>query len=103
MATISADSTKVQTTAAALPQRRYIPARYRRVIATIAITLLGIFMILLYLGPLGYMVSTGLKSDAQISDPLAPRWLPLSRATFEYEGETYDILAVPMPDGSVRD
>jgi multiple sugar transport system permease protein len=104
MATIHADSTKVQQPAVAvLPQRKYLPARYRRLMTTVAITLFGILIILFYLGPLGYMASTGLKSDAQISDPKVPRWLPLSRATFEYEGETYDILAVPMPDGTIRD
>src|SRR5688572_2413912 len=103
MTSIPANSTKAQQAAVSLPRRSYIPARYRRVIGTVAITALGIITILFYLGPLGYMASTSLKSEDQISDPKVPRWLPLSRATFDYEGETYDVLAVPMPDGSTRD
>jgi multiple sugar transport system permease protein len=103
MATLPAESTKVQRAATVLPRKNYIPVRYRRLMATAAITVMGIIFVLFYLGPLGYMASTALKSAAQISDPKVPRWFPLSRATFDYEGKTYDILAVPMPDGSVRD
>jgi multiple sugar transport system permease protein len=47
------------------------------------------------------MAVTSVKSEQMINDLQAPI-LPKSPATFEYEGEELEMLAVPMPDGTVR-
>jgi multiple sugar transport system permease protein len=47
------------------------------------------------------MAVTSVKSEQMINDLQAPI-LPKSPATFEYEGEALEMLAVPMPDGTVR-
>jgi multiple sugar transport system permease protein len=58
-------------------------------------------VLFVFLLPLTYMVVTSLKSEQMITDLAAPI-LPQSPATFEYEGEKLEILAVPMSDGSER-
>jgi multiple sugar transport system permease protein len=62
------------------------------------VTTLVLFVFLL---PLGYMAVTSVKSEQMINDLQSPI-LPKSPATFEYEGEALELLAVPMPDGTVR-
>jgi multiple sugar transport system permease protein len=47
------------------------------------------------------MAVTSVKSEQMINDLQAPI-LPKSPATFEYEGEELEMLAVPMPDGTVK-
>lgn len=86
-----------------------IARRQREAYISIAVTLLGILLLALYLMPLAYGVVTSLKSKAQAGDPQAPI-LPSEALSFEYTGEvhadytgeSFDVLNVPMPDGTLR-
>ena len=71
------------------PMRKFI-------VTFLAVTLLAIF-----LSPLLRAVVTSLKTPEQISEIGSPIY-PAEAATFEYQGETYDILSVPI-DGQMRD
>ena len=70
----------------------------RRAILTVAMS--GV--VIAFLSPLAYSALTSLKTESQISDPSAPI-LPSDARTFDFQGETYDVYFVPMPDGSTRE
>ena len=70
----------------------------RRAILTVAMS--GV--VIAFLSPLAYSALTSVKTEQQISDPNAPI-LPSDARTFDYQGETYDVYYVPMPDGSTRE
>lgn len=59
-------------------------------------------IVIAFLSPLGYSALLSLKSEVQIAEPNSPA-LPSDPRTFEYEGETYNVYYVPMPDGSTRE
>jgi multiple sugar transport system permease protein len=75
--------------------------RRRETYISIAVTLLGLALLGLYLMPLAYGLVNSVKSKAQVADAQAPI-LPSEAQTFEHNGEVYEILSVPMPDGSVQ-
>jgi multiple sugar transport system permease protein len=75
--------------------------RQREALISIGVTVVGLLLLALYLTPLAYGVVTSLKSKAQASDPQAPI-LPSEVVVFEYNGREYDVLNVPMPDGTTR-
>ena len=70
----------------------------RRAILTVVMS--GI--LIAFLSPLAYSTLVSLKSESQISQPNSPL-LPSDPASFDYQGETYDVYYVPMPDGSTRE
>ena len=72
--------------------------RQRTLILRTLLTSLTLVILLLYLMPLGYSILTSLKTKEQTSDINAPI-LPAGAATFEYEGESYDVYEVPTEDG----
>lgn len=72
--------------------------RQRVILAKGSVTLLVLFILLVYLMPLAYGVITSLKSKQQASDPDAPI-LPSEVVTYEYEGRMYDVVEVPTDDG----
>lgn len=78
------------------------PDRRTRIFGGWLVTGLTGFVLFIFLLPLGYMVVTSLKSEQMITNLEAPI-LPKSPAKFEFEGETLDIYAVPMPDGSMAE
>jgi multiple sugar transport system permease protein len=59
-------------------------------------------VVIAFLSPLAYSALESLKSEDQISRPNSPI-LPSDPQTFDFEGETYDVYYVPMPDGSTRE
>ncbi len=73
----------------------------RDLVLKAAVTSLALVILLLYLMPMGYSVLTSLKSKGQVADPNASI-LPAAAASFEYEGESYDVYQVPTDEG-VRD
>jgi multiple sugar transport system permease protein len=58
-------------------------------------------IVIAFLSPLAHAALLSLKSPAQITQPNSPV-LPSDPATFEYEGETYDVYLVPI-EGAVRE
>ncbi len=76
--------------------------RFKRKILPRMIFSLAVLLVLaVFLLPFAYGVVTALKSDAQLSAPTSPV-LPSSAESFEWNGQSYDVYNVPMPDGSVR-
>ena len=70
----------------------------RRAILTVAMS--GV--VIAFLSPLGYSALLSLKTEVQTSQPNSPI-LPSDPRTFDYQGETYDVYYVPMPDGATRE
>jgi multiple sugar transport system permease protein len=63
------------------------------------VTLLTAALLALFLSPMLYMLFTALKSKAQMSQLGTPPW-PADAPTFTYNGVTYDVYAVPLPEGT---
>ena len=94
-------------TAVARPEGREFSDRspiarsYRKFLARASILMFALIIISAYLLPLLYMVTTSLQQPGQSTTPGAPVW-PASAQTAEYQGETFPVFAVPMPDGTTR-
>ena len=76
-------------------QRARRDAAARSLIVKTMITSVALVLLLLYLMPLGYSIVTSLKSKNQVSDVQAPL-LPSARVQFEYLGQDYDVVQVPI-------
>jgi ABC-type glycerol-3-phosphate transport system permease component len=48
--------------------------RLRQIATNLGVTFLGIVVMLVFLMPLGYMLSTAFKQDSQLTDTHAPLW-----------------------------
>jgi multiple sugar transport system permease protein len=59
-------------------------------------------VVIAFLSPLGYSALLSLKTEEQISQANSPI-LPSDPRTFDYQGETYSVYYVPMPDGSTNE
>ena len=70
-------------------------------VRTFVVTFFAVILLATFLSPLLRAVLTSLKTPEQISEIGAPLW-PAEAATFEYQGESYEILSVPI-DGETRD
>ncbi|HXF85954.1 MAG TPA: carbohydrate ABC transporter permease [Anaerolineales bacterium] len=68
----------------------------RKLTATALVTLLGLTVLTIFLAPLAYMTFTSLKTQKQIADSTI---LPVSPATYTYQGRNYPILNVPTEKG----
>jgi len=73
----------------------------RELFSRLGVTGLGLLMLGIFLLPLGYVVSTSLKLDTQLTTPGAPLW-PASQSTFNYEGVDYPLYDVPTDTGIRR-
>lgn len=79
--------------------RTYRTVKQQDILNKILVTGIALFILLIFIAPLGYMFTTGIKSDEQMSDPNASPFWPQSSATFEYEGEQLEVYQVPTEDG----
>ncbi len=75
-----------------------IARRRRDLLVRSAVTLFALVILAMYLMPMAYGLITSLKSKAQTADPDAPI-LPSEALSFEYEGDSYDVLQVPTEIG----
>lgn len=71
----------------------------RDIVPTILVTLLGTVLMLVFLLPLGYMIATAFKSEAQLSAQNAPLY-PAKSSTFSYQGQDLPLYNVPTSDGT---
>ncbi|MBX3086134.1 MAG: carbohydrate ABC transporter permease [Anaerolineae bacterium] len=71
---------------------------FRKAVPTILITTLGFVLMLVFLMPLGYMLTTAFKSDDQASAQNAPLW-PAKAVTFNYNGQDLPLYEVPTENG----
>ncbi|MDQ6740888.1 MAG: carbohydrate ABC transporter permease [Actinomycetota bacterium] len=93
MATI----TQARTTGAAEAAARR-GLRLRRYSTTALVTALGLVLMLVFLMPLGYMIATAFKDDAQASAQHAPLY-PAKLSTYNYQGKDLPLYNVPLSDG----
>ena len=75
---------------------------YKRYIGKALLTLFATLLIVAFLLPLLYMLAQSFESPSQSVTPGAPAY-PATPATGTYQGQTYPIFTVPMPDGSSHD
>ncbi len=73
----------------------------RDLMSTFGVTLLGLAVMVVFLMPLGYMLATAFKSEAQATVQDAPIW-PATQSTYNYQGKDYPLYDVPMPNGGVQ-
>jgi multiple sugar transport system permease protein len=69
---------------------------------SLLLTSFTVMLLALFLSPMLRTLSLSLKSADQITTIGAPIW-PADPGSFEWEGETYDVYLVPMPDGTTRE
>ena len=94
-------TTSVSGGSPAIPiYRRWGPVM-RELLARLAVTGFGLLVLLIFLLPLGYVLSTAFKLDSQMTTIGAPPW-PAEQATYAYEGAEYPLYDVPAEDGSTR-
>ena len=83
----------------ARPRRpRRSPAEWTRIAV---LTSAFVAILVAFLSPLAYSITTSLKTPDQLNAQNAPI-LPSDPATFDYNGKKVSIYNVPMPDGTVR-
>ena len=78
------------------------PANRAATVRSFVVTFFAVVVLAAFLSPMLRTVTTALKSTDQITQAGSPLW-PADSATFEYEGEVYDVYHVPLPDGTTRD
>ena len=88
--------------AASRPVRRSRGPRPEVVIRRAILTVAMSAAVIAFLSPLAYSAFVSLKTEQQIADPNAPI-LPSDSRTFDYQGDTYDVYYVPLPDGTTRE
>ncbi|TLN24023.1 hypothetical protein FDZ74_03220, partial [bacterium] len=67
------------------PQKRNV----RKILKTIGVTGLSLFLLAMFLSPFLFMVFTALKSPQQMSAMDSPIW-PAKQGTFNYQGKDLD-------------
>lgn len=73
--------------------------RRRDILPTILTTGAGILIMLVFLLPLGYMLTVAFKPAAQLSAQNAPLW-PAKAVTYKYEGKDLPLYNVPTGEGT---
>jgi multiple sugar transport system permease protein len=73
----------------------------RRVATTALVTLVGLVLMVAFLMPLGYMITTAFKLDSQASAQNAPMW-PAKAVTYNYQGKELPLYNVPTSEGMKR-
>jgi multiple sugar transport system permease protein len=81
-------------------QRR--PGTRAATLKSFGVTFFAVVVLAAFLSPMLRTVTTALKSTDQITEANSPLW-PADPATFELEGEVYDVYHVPLPDGATQD
>lgn len=75
-------------------------AKQRRLLNTLIVTGIAVFVLTTFLAPLGYMATSAIKSEAQLQDDYATPYWPTSRQTFEYQGKALEVYQVPTESGT---
>ncbi|TAK01281.1 MAG: carbohydrate ABC transporter permease [Chloroflexota bacterium] len=91
-----------ETIAVARVGRTGSPRNPAELTRTALLTTAFVAILLAFLMPLFYSAITSLKSPTQISQPNSPI-LPSDPATFTWNGVSYDVYYVPLPDGTTRE
>ena len=76
-------------------------SRPEGILNRILVTGIALFVVILFLAPLGYVFTTAVKSDSQMSDQCAGYW-PHSPMTITHEGRRSRFSSF-MEDGEIRE
>ncbi len=68
---------------------------------TVIVTLVGLLVLLIFLMPAGYMLSSAFMQDSQLSAQNAPLW-PAKAVTLNYQGKDLPLYNVPTDQGLKR-
>lgn len=93
-----ATSNQARLNRAVRPRFQLRTLNRRNLVPNILVTLVGIAVMLLFLLPLGYMLTVAFKSEAQLSAQNAP-FYPAKPVTFNFEGKDLPLYNVPTADG----
>ncbi len=74
----------------------------KKFLGKITYTLIATVILLVFLSPLAYMVTTSLKSRDMIAQADGPI-LPMAPVTFEYNGREHPVLEVPDKNGNMME
>ncbi|TMD28695.1 MAG: carbohydrate ABC transporter permease [Chloroflexi bacterium] len=91
----SAATTRVRSRWAGLRLRR-------RVLPSVIVTAVTVVVVAGFLSPLVRSLTVSFKSPDQLAQVDSPIW-PADPQTFEYQGKSYEVFSVPMPDGTSKD
>jgi len=91
----SAATTRVRSRWAGLRLRR-------RVLPSVIVTAVTVVVLAGFLSPLVRSLTVSFKSPDQLAQVDSPIW-PADPQTFEYQGKSYEVFSVPMPDGTSKD
>lgn len=75
--------------------KKSLTHKTRKTINVTFVTSLTIALLVIYLAPFAFMISTSLKTQAQTSILGAPIW-PAAPATYEYQGKQVEMFKVPV-------
>jgi multiple sugar transport system permease protein len=85
-----------------LPRRRGAGRSPAELTRTALLTTIYGAILLVFLAPLAYGFLTSIKTEQQMSQQNAPI-LPSDPRTFDWNGKTYDVYYVPLPDGTTKE
>src|SRR2546427_8744125 len=74
----------------------------RRVLPSVIVTAVTVVVLAGFLSPLVRSLTVSFKSPDQLAQVDSPIW-PADPQTFEYQGKSYEVFSVPMPDGTSKD
>lgn len=76
----------------------YVNLRHWEVFGTAVFNVFVFTLLLVYLFPIMYMVTTAIMAGPQLSDRNAPLY-PSRHVSYDYEGKTHKLYTVPFADG----
>jgi multiple sugar transport system permease protein len=76
--------------------------RTRRAGQSFLVTLIAVVVVAAFLSPMLRSISISLKDSAQLSQLGSPLY-PADPVTYDYQGHSYDVYEVPLPDGTTRE
>jgi multiple sugar transport system permease protein len=94
-------TTNSQSRLLSLADRGPVARSYRKYLGKASLTLFAVLILSVFLLPMLFMINTSLQHPSQRTTAGAPAY-PAIAATGTYQGQTYPIYEVPMPDGTTR-
>lgn len=93
-----ASSARTRTMFSVVKLSPSVERKIQKVVPTALVTLLGFVLMIIFLMPLGYMLTTAFKLDTQAAAQNAPLW-PAKAITYNYQGKDLPLYNVPTSDG----
>src|SRR5512135_3176090 len=82
------------------PLARRLRSFSRYQLPKLGVTFLGLFLLIIFILPIGYMINTAFKLDTQTTAQNAPIY-PAKPVTYSYQGKDLPLYEVPI-NGSIK-